>query len=92
MDNVSSHQIHNAKNNNSLTFLNCLEGVIRLNKFYGVCDFLALQNVIVEAEVWDGQLENLVIPRCILLEDGAFRGKKKKRQDILFIRYLLGHD
>lgn len=51
MDNVSSHRIHKAKNNNSLTFLNRLEGVVRLNKFYGVCDFLALQNVIIEAEV-----------------------------------------
>lgn len=48
---VSSRRIHKARNNNSLTFLNRLEGVVRLDKFYGVCDFLALQKVIVEAEV-----------------------------------------
>lgn len=76
------------KNNNSLTFLNRLEGVVRLNKFYGVCDFLALQNVIVEAEVGDGQLEDLVIPLCILLEDGAFEGGggDREREDVLLIR------
>lgn len=54
-----------------LTFLDRLERVVNLDKFYGMCDFLALQNVVVETEVWDRQLENLVIPHCVLLEYGT---------------------
>lgn len=34
-----------------LTFLDRLERVVNLDKFYGMCDFLALQNVVVETEV-----------------------------------------
>lgn len=59
------------KNNDSLTFLHRLERVVWLNKFYGVGDFLTLQNVIVEAEVRDGQLKDLIVPHGILLENGT---------------------
>ncbi len=34
-------------------------------------DFLALQNVIVEAEVRDRQLKHLIIPCCVLLKNGT---------------------
>ena len=71
MDELS---IYEAKNNDSLTFLHCLEGVVGLNKFYGVGDFLTLQNVIVEAEVGDGQLEDLIVPHSVLLENGTCGG------------------
>lgn len=59
------------EHDDSLTFLDCLKGVVGFNIFYGVGDFLALQNVIVEAEVRDRQLKHLIIPCCVLLKNGT---------------------
>lgn len=67
MQSVSQETEHD----DSLTFLDCLKGVVGFNIFYGVGDFLALQNVIVEAEVRDRQLKHLIIPCCVLLKNGT---------------------
>lgn len=55
----------------ALTFLDRLERVVRLNKFHRVGDFLALQNVVVQAQVRDGKLEYLIISHGVFLEDGT---------------------
>lgn len=55
----------------TLTFLHCLERVVRLDKFHRVGDFLALQNVIAQTQVWDGKLENLVISYSVFFEYGT---------------------
>ena len=59
-----------------LTLLDGLKRVVRLDEFYGVGYFLALQNVIAETEVGDGQLEDFVIPRWALLEYGTCWNRK----------------
>lgn len=63
-----SHKIRRG----DLTFLHSLEGIVGLNQFHRVGDFLALQNVIVQTQVWDGKLENLVISHGIFLEYGTW--------------------
>lgn len=60
------------------TFLDGLEGVVGFDELDGVSDLLALQDVIVQAEVRDGQLKDLIVPRGVLLEDGACGRRKRK--------------
>lgn len=59
------------EHDDSLTFLDCLKGVVGFNILYGVGDFLTLQNVIVEAEVRDRQLKHLIIPCRVLLKNST---------------------
>lgn len=56
-----------------LTFLHGLERIVGLDDLDGVGDLLALQDVIVEAQVGYGQLEHPVVLGRVLLEDGTWR-------------------
>ena len=84
------------RNRGNLTFLHCLEGVVGLDEFHRVGDFLALQNVVVQTQVWDGKLENLVISHCVFLKygtcrrkavTGCMRGGKRKRWRPVIVFY-----
>lgn len=59
------------------TFLHRLERVVGLDEFDGVCDLLALQDVIAETEVRHGELEHLIIPHGVLLKYGTCVEKGK---------------
>lgn len=56
-----------------LTFLHGLKRVVGLDDLDGVGDLLALQDIIVEAQVGYGQLEYPVVLGRVLLEDGTWR-------------------
>lgn len=66
----------------ALTFLHGLEWVVGLNELDGVCDLLALQDVVTQAEVGHGELEHLIVSHCILLEDGAWGEKKTRKTQV----------
>lgn len=56
-----------------LTFLHGLKRVVGLDDLDGVGDLLALQDIIIEAQVGYGQLEHPVVFGRVLLEDGTWR-------------------
>lgn len=59
------------------TFLHGLKRIVGLDKFHRVGDFLALQNVVTQTQVWDGKLENLVVSHGVFLEYGTCGGKQR---------------
>ena len=89
------------RNRGNLTFLHCLEGVVGLDEFHRVGDFLALQNVVVQTQVWDGKLENLVISHCVFLKYGTCRrkavtgcmrgGKRKRWRPVIVFYHFLSY-
>lgn len=55
-----------------LTFLHGLKWIVGLDDLDGVGDLLALQDIIVEAQVGNGQLEDPVVLGRVLLKDGTW--------------------
>lgn len=68
----------------ALTFLDRVEGVVGFYEFDGVGDLLALQDVIVEAQVRHRLLEDLVVLGRVAFKDGTcWEGKKEAPTTII---------